>query len=152
MIRYRRPKQDDPIIYNLIKTELVPHSSLSAEELASTLRELPQRLKGGVTLVVSSHYESEAIAFVHFMLHGELLYIDMLAVARYEQYKRHGKTLMAHAESFAISRGAKRSKVMVDGANTRAHLFYRKLGYTTLRYIPKSKCFEMEKLLVPRYR
>ncbi|AWB43922.1 GNAT family N-acetyltransferase [Paenibacillus sp. CAA11] len=149
MIRYRRPKQDDPVIYNLIEEELVPYSQLSPSELSVIRQELPERLKRGVTLVASPDYESDPLAFVHFIMHGDLLYIDMLAVTRRQQHRRYGKTLMAHAESFALSRGAKRARVMVDGGNPRAHLFYNRLGYVTIRFIPKSGCYEMEKQLMP---
>lgn len=150
MIRYRRPKQDDPVIYDLINNELVPYSHLSSHEIETVLKELPQRLSRGVTLVASTHYEADPVAFIHFLVHGDLLYIDMMAVAPSHQRKRHGKTLMAHAEKFAISRQCRRAKVLVDRDNTRAHLFYRKQGYQTQRFIQVSKCYELEKRLFPR--
>lgn len=151
MIRYRRPKQDDPIIYELIHKELVPFSHLPPKELNSVLHDLPKRLSRGVTLVASPYYEADPVAFIHFMVHGELLYIDMMAVAPAHRRKCHGKTLMAHAENFAGSRGCKRSKVMVDRENTKAHMFYRKLGYQTKRYIQLSQCHELEKRLLIRH-
>src|SRR5690606_29640768 len=104
MIRYRRPKQDDPVIHSLIKKELVPHSSLSRHELERAIKDIPKRLSRGVTLVASPYYEADPVAFIHFMLHGKLLCIDMMAVTSQQQRKRHGKTLMAHAENFAGSR------------------------------------------------
>ncbi|MNE54837.1 putative acetyltransferase [compost metagenome] len=90
------------------------------------------------------------MAFIHFMVHGELLYIDMMAVAPAHRRKCHGKTLMAQAENFAGSRGCKRSKVMVDRDNTHAHMFYKKMGYRTQRYIKPSQCYELEKKLLVR--
>ncbi|MDQ0087203.1 ribosomal protein S18 acetylase RimI-like enzyme [Paenibacillus anaericanus] len=147
MIRFRRPKQDDPIIISLIKKELVPLSSLPTNELNKVIEELPKRLSRGVTLVVSPYYESDLVGFIHFMIHGELLYIDMMAVLPAHRSKQHGKTLMAQAENFASSRGCKRSKVMVDQDNTRAHQFYQKLGYRSVRFIQISQCFELEKNL-----
>ncbi|GGH13789.1 GNAT family N-acetyltransferase [Paenibacillus segetis] len=150
MIRYRRPKQDDPDIYNLIKEELVPFSSLPTNELNKVIEELPKRLSRGVTLVASPHYEADLVGFIHFMIHGELLYIDMMAVAPEYQRKQQGKTLMSQAENFASSRGCTRSKVMVDQGNSRAHLFYEKLGYQMIRYIQLSQCYELEKKLTMR--
>ncbi|WP_138494129.1 GNAT family N-acetyltransferase [Paenibacillus pinistramenti] len=147
MIRYRRPKQDDPVIYKLIEKELVPQSHLPAAELEKIRKELPARMKRGVTLVASATYDSDPIAFIHFMIHGELLFIDMIAVAGNQQHKRYGKTLMAKAEQFGASRGCLRSKVMVDAGNSHAHQFYTRLGYQTLRFVPQSQCYEMEKPL-----
>ncbi|ANS73613.1 GCN5 family acetyltransferase [Paenibacillus yonginensis] len=148
MIRYRRPKQDDPVIYGLIEKELVPHSHLSSKEIDKIRRDLPGRMKHGVTLVAASNYDSDPLAFIHFMIHGELLYIDMIAVDRNHQHKRYGKSLMAKAENFAASRGCSRSKVLVDAGNTHAHLFYSKLGYRTVRFVAQTQCYEMEKSLV----
>jgi ribosomal protein S18 acetylase RimI-like enzyme len=147
MIRYRRPKQDDPVIYALIDKELVPQSHLPAAELEKIKRDLPERMKRGVTLVASPQYDADPVAFIHFMIHGELLFIDMIAVDRKHQHKRYGKSLMSQAENFAASRGCTRSKVMVDAGNSRAHLFYSKLGYQTLRFLPPTQCYEMEKSL-----
>lgn len=147
MIRYRRPKQDDPVIYRLIENELVPYSHLSNTDLEAVRKDLPLRLSRGVTLVASSSYEEDPCAFIHFMIHGDLLYIDMMAVAPAHQRKRHGKTLLSQAESFAASRGCSRAKVMVDAGNERARLFYQRLGYVTSRFIPLSLCYEMNKPL-----
>lgn len=150
MIRYRRPKQDDPVIYDLIRNELVPFSHLPPQEIEAVFKELPQRLSRGITLVASPYYEDDPVAFIHFLVNGDLLFIDMMAVTAAQQRKRHGKTLMAQAENFAGSRGCKHAKVMVDRDNTQAHLFYRKLGYRTQRYIQLSQCYELEKRLPSR--
>ncbi|USB34173.1 GNAT family N-acetyltransferase [Paenibacillus sp. YPG26] len=147
MIRYRRPKQDDPVIYRLIESELVPYSHLSKVELAAVRKELPVRLNRGVTFVASAGYEEDPCAFIHFMIHGDLLYIDMMAVAPAQQRKRHGKTLLLQAEGFAASRGCSKAKVMVDIGNERARMFYSNLGYETVRFIPPSLCYEMNKPL-----
>lgn len=146
MIRYRIPHQDDPIILQLIESQLVPLSHLSPKELDIIRKEIPTRLRRGVTLVASKAQEGNAVAFVHFMLHGELLYIDMLAVAPAAQRKRLGISLMEHAERFALSRGCKRAKVMVDLGNDKGLSFYQKLGYRVVRIITPSQCYEMEKI------
>lgn len=150
MIRYRRPKQDDPVIYDLIRRELVPFTHMPPQDIEAVFKDLPVRLSRGVSLIASPTYEADPVAFIHFLIYGDLLYIDMMAVATEHQRQRHGKTLMAHVENFAVSRGCQRAKVMVDRDNTRAHLFYRKLGYRTQRYIPLSQCYELEKRLPRR--
>ncbi|MFD1775648.1 GNAT family N-acetyltransferase [Paenibacillus rhizophilus] len=145
MIRYRRPKQDDEIIHRLIETELVPLSHLPAKVLNQVKKELPGRLGRGVTLVASPDYDSDPLGFVHFMLHGDLLYIDMLAVASSAKRKRWGNMLMDRAERFALSRGCQRSKVAVDIGNAAGLAFYEKLGYSVVRYSSQGMCYEMEK-------
>ncbi|MGM1048513.1 MAG: GNAT family N-acetyltransferase [Bacillota bacterium] len=146
MIRYRKPGQDDAAILQLIESQLVPLSNLSPKELDTIRKDIPTRLRRGVTLVASPNQEGNVIAFIHFMLHGELLYIDMLAVAPAAQRKRLGISLMKHAEGFALSRGCKRAKVMVDLGNQKGLSFYQKLGYSIVRIITPSQCYEMEKI------
>lgn len=146
MIRYRNPQLDDPIILQLIESQLVPLSHLNPKELDLIRKEIPTRLRRGVTFVATKNREEKALAFVHFMLHGELLYIDMLAVAPSAQRKRLGISLMEQAENFALSRGCKRAKVMVDVGNDKGLSFYQKLGYKIIRMITTSHCYEMEKI------
>ncbi|KAA9008472.1 GNAT family N-acetyltransferase [Paenibacillus spiritus] len=148
MIRYRRPRQDDRVIYSLIENQLVPLSNLPPKTLAQIRKDLPGRLSRGVTLVACTDYESDPFGFVHFLLHGELLYIDMLAIAPYAQRRRWGNLLMDRAERFAFSRGCLRSKVAVDEGNEGGIAFYRKLGYAVARYSPQSLSYEMEKRLI----
>ena len=47
-----------------------------------------------MTFVVSPDPNKEAVAFIHFLMHGELLYVDMMAVDTKEQRKRYGQTLL----------------------------------------------------------
>lgn len=146
MIRYRIPAQDDPVILQLIESQLVPLSHMNTKEMDIIRKDIPTRLRRGVTMVASPTPEGKAVAFVHFMLHGELLYIDMLAVAPAAQRKRLGVSLMEHAEGFALSRGCKRAKVMVDLGNHKGLSFYQKLGYSIVRIITTSQCYELEKI------
>lgn len=145
MIRYRRPKQDDGIIHQLIEAELVPLSHLPEKALNQVKKELPHRLGRGVTLVASADYDSSPLGFVHFLLHGDLLYIDMLAVSSHAKRKRWGNQLMDHAERFALSRGCLRAKVSVDMGNSAGLAFYEKLGYSISRYSSQTMCYELEK-------
>lgn len=147
MIRYRRPKQDDVIIIDLIERQLVPLSQLPQSEITKIKQDLPRRLGHGITLVSCPDYESDPNGFVHFLLHGDLLYIDMLAIAPAAQRKHLGNMLMDRAERFALSRGCLRAKVSVDLGNNAALAFYQKLGYSVARYQSLSFCYELEKQL-----
>lgn len=151
MIRYRRPKQDDPIIYKLIKQELVPYSHLSPQELNQVILDLPKRMSRGTTLVSSFQYESDPIAFIHFMVHGKLLYIDMIAVSAQYRRQQVGKALLAHAEHFAASRSCTSSKLTVEQGNTRAERFYANFGYSRTKNLTHIQCFEMTKVLDYRF-
>ncbi|MFC6652814.1 GNAT family N-acetyltransferase [Paenibacillus rhizoplanae] len=144
MIRYRRPRQDDTIIYDLIEKQLVPLSHLPQTIINQVRKDLPRRLGQGVTLVACPDYESDPLGFVHFMLHGDLLYIDMLAIAPSARRKRYGNMLMDRAERFALSRACHRAKVSVDTGNTAGLAFYE-LGYSVARYQPQNYCYELEK-------
>lgn len=135
------------MIIHLIESELVPLSSMSATQIIKAKDNIPQRLTHGVTLVASVYYEDDPLGFVHFMMHGDLLYIDMLAVAPAAQRKRWGNLLMAQAEYFAQSRGCKRSKVMVDIINKKGLTFYKKMGYSVIKANSSAKYYELEKPL-----
>lgn len=145
VIRQRNSRLDDGAIMSLIDSQLVPLSHMSANEINKIRKDIPLRMNRGMTFVVSPDPNKEAVAFLHFLMHGELLYVDMMAVATKEQRKRYGQTLLQKAENFAASRGCKRSKVMVDEGNTKGLQFYQKNGYSTVRYIMISRCYEMEK-------
>lgn len=145
VIRQRKSKLDDTAIMRLIDSQLVPLSHMSESEINKIRKEIPLRMNRGMTFVVSSEPDQEAVAFIHFLMHGELLYVDMMAVATKEQRKRYGQNLLLKAEQFAASRGCKRSKVMVDEGNIKGLQFYQKNGYSTIRYIMISRCYEMEK-------
>ncbi|MGF9698075.1 GNAT family N-acetyltransferase [Paenibacillus sp. MABNR03] len=147
MIRQRKSRLDDGAIMSLIDSQLVPLSHMSTNEINKIRKEIPLRMNRGMTFVISPEQNKEAVAFVHFLMHGELLYVDMMAVATKEQRKRYGQTLLQKAENFAASRGCKRSKVMVDEGNMKGLQFYQKNGYSTVRYIMISRCYEMEKTL-----
>lgn len=147
IIRQRSSKLDDGAILRLIDTQLVPLSHMSEKEIHKIRKEIPLRMNRGMTFVISPEPNKPAVAFIHFLMHGELLYVDMMAVSPKEQRKRYGQTLLHKAESFAVSRGCRKSKVMVDEGNTNGTHFYQKNGYQMLRYIMISRCYEMEKRL-----
>ncbi|MGQ8871310.1 GNAT family N-acetyltransferase [Paenibacillus sp. TSA_86.1] len=147
MIRQRSSKLDDGAIMKLIDTQLVPLSHMSEKEIHKIRKEIPLRMNRGMTFVISPEPNKAAVAFIHFLMHGELLYVDMMAVSPKEQRKRYGHNLLHKAENFALSRGCRKSKVMVDEGNAKGTQFYQKNGYQILRYIMISRCYEMEKRL-----
>ena len=110
IIRQRSSKLDDGAIMRLIDTQLVPLSHMSEKEIHKIRKEIPLRMNRGMTFVISPEPSKAAVAFIHFLMHGELLYVDMMAVSSKEQRKRYGQTLLHEAESFAVSRGCKNPK------------------------------------------
>lgn len=90
MIR-KRSYQDDTIIFRLIEQELVPLSHLSVQEMEQIRKELPRRLNRGITFVACRPDNAQVVGFIHVMLHGELLYIDLIAISSAHQGMRYGK-------------------------------------------------------------
>ncbi|MGG4221242.1 GNAT family N-acetyltransferase [Paenibacillus jamilae] len=146
MIR-KRCAQDDKMIFRLIEQELVPLSHLSAQEMDQIRKELPRRLNRGITFVACRPDNAQVVGFIHVMLHGELLYIDLIAISSAHQGKRYGKKLLEYAEQYGRLRHCKRAKVMVDEDNVRGIHFYLRHRYHMLRYVALSRCHELEKSL-----
>ncbi|TKH44358.1 GNAT family N-acetyltransferase [Paenibacillus sp. FSL R10-2782] len=146
MIR-KRSAQDDRMILRLIEQELVPLSHLGAQEIDQIRKELPRRLNRGITFVACRPDNAQPVGFIHVMLHGELLYIDLIAISSSHQGQRYGKKLLEHAEQYGRLRRCKRAKVMVDEVNIRGIRFYLRNHYQMLRYVSLSRCHELEKTL-----
>lgn len=146
MIRTRTAKDDEMIQY-LIDQELVPISHLSPQEKQQIRKDLPRRLDRGMTFVSCKPENLKALGFIHILLHGDLLYLDLMAVAAPEQSKRHGKRLLEHAEQYGRLRRCTRAKVMVDEDNYRGIRFYQRHNYQIIRHVNVSRCYEMEKVL-----
>ncbi|KZE73271.1 MULTISPECIES: GNAT family N-acetyltransferase [Paenibacillus] len=146
MIR-KRCAQDDKMIFRLIEQELVPLSHLSLQEMDQIRKELPRRLNRGITFVACRPDNAQVVGFIHVMLHGELLYIDLIAIASAHQGKRYGKKLLECAEQYGRLRRCKRAKVMVDEDNVRGIHFYLRHRYHMMRYVALSRCHELEKSL-----
>ncbi|MET3208661.1 UNVERIFIED_CONTAM: GNAT superfamily N-acetyltransferase [Paenibacillus sp. PvR008] len=146
MIR-KRSAQDDSMILRLIEQELVPLSHLSAQEMDQIRKELPRRLNRGITFVACRPDKAQPVGFIHVMLHGELLYIDLIAISSPHQGQRYGKQLLEHAEQYGRLRRCKRAKVMVDEDNILGIRFYLRNHYQMLRYVSLSQCYELEKAL-----
>lgn len=148
MIRARKP-QDDPELVRLIRTELIPMSATARPLDARMVRELPHRFRWGVTYVATRTKQGPPVAFVHFAAFGGQLMIDMLATHSAHQGLGIGSLLMAHAEAYAASRQCSMARLFVDAYNGKAQRFYRKLGYSWIRYIPEWHVYELAKPLIP---
>lgn len=148
MIRTRHARTDDKIIIKLIKEELIPLSYTASPKDAQTIRELPKRLRQGVTLVHSRTKNSEPLGFIHFYVRDGLLLYDMLVVSPNHRGKQIGTTLMNQAELHGRQKGAKAARLFVDHGNPRAQRLYARLGFQTLRYYPDLRCYEMVKTLL----
>jgi ribosomal protein S18 acetylase RimI-like enzyme len=149
MIRLRRPRTDDAEIIRLIKTELIPLSYTSHPRDAQTIREIPKRLRRGVTFVASRTKTSTPLGFVHLYIVGDMLLHDMLAVHPHHRGKQIGTLLLAHAEAYGRSHKCREARLFVDDNNERAHRLYARLGYETVRYYPDVRCYELVKTLAP---
>lgn len=146
MIRARKP-QDDHELVRLIRTELIPISATARPLDARMVRELPHRLRWGVTYVATRTKQGPPVAFVHFAcVQGQLL-IDMLATDSAHRGLGNGTLLMAQAEAYAITRQCSSAHLYVDAINFKAQRFYDKLGYAVIRYLPEWQCFELAKPL-----
>ncbi|MBW7476607.1 GNAT family N-acetyltransferase [Paenibacillus oenotherae] len=147
MIRFRRPRTDDAEIIRLIKTELIPLSYTAHPRDASTIRDLPKRLRRGVTFVSSRTKTSKPQGFVHLVTIGETLLFDMLAVHPNHRGKQAGTMLMAQGEAYGRAQGCSIARLFVDDINPRASRLYARIGYKTIRHYPELRLYEMIKPL-----
>ncbi|WP_274649283.1 GNAT family N-acetyltransferase [Paenibacillus humicola] len=149
MIRLRRPRTDDAEIIRLIKKELIPLSYTSNPRDAQVIREIPKRLRRGVTFVASRTKTSVPFGFLHLYTIGDMLVYDMLAVHPDHRGKQLGTKLMLCGEAYGLSQKCRTARLFVDEGNGRAHKLYARLGYDTVRYYPEVRCYEMAKMLLP---
>lgn len=149
MIRIYEPRLDEAEVVRLIRTELIPLSHTVHQHDAQTIRELPKRFRRGVTYVASLSKKSAPIAFIHFEVMGEVLYLDMMVTHPDHRNRQWGRKLMAHSESYGRTQQCKVARLFVDQVNAKAHHLYNKLGYDTVRYYPELRCYELIKLLAP---
>lgn len=147
MIRARKPRNDDAELVRLIRTELIPLSHTARPLDAHMIRELPNRFRTGITYVATRSKFGPPVAFVHFYVHGEQLYVDMLVTHPEHRGMQWGTTLMAYAEAYGKASHCNVVRLFVDRINTRAHRFYNRLGYQTVRFIPELQCYELLKPL-----
>ncbi|MFC4776873.1 GNAT family N-acetyltransferase [Paenibacillus sp. GCM10023252] len=149
MIRSRNPRTDDDEIMRLIKRELIPLSHTIHNGDAQTIRELPKRLRRGVTYVAAGSKSSTPYGFIHFEIIGSILMFDMLVVHPDHRNRQWGRKLIAHSEAYAQSQQCSLARLFVDQINSKAMRLYARLGYQTVRYYPELRCYEMHKPLTP---
>ncbi|SFJ00690.1 Ribosomal protein S18 acetylase RimI [Paenibacillus sp. UNC496MF] len=147
MIRARHARTDDQEIIRLIKQELIPLSYTASPRDAQTIRELPKRMNGGVSLVYSRTRRSQPLGYIHYYIRDGLLLYDMLVVHPQHRGKKIGTTLMTQAETQAKEQGVTVARLFVDHGNPRAQRLYAKLGFQTVRYYSDLRCYEMLKPL-----
>ncbi|WP_028612085.1 GNAT family N-acetyltransferase [Paenibacillus harenae] len=147
MIRLYDPRRDQAELVRLIRTELIPLSHTVHQLDAQTIRELPKRFRSGITYVGCLSAKSPPVAFIHFEVMGEALYLDMMVTHPDHRNRGFGKNLMAYSEAYGKAQLCRIARLFVDQKNTKAHLLYTKLGYETVRYHPELRCFELLKPL-----
>lgn len=148
IIRARQPRTDDTEMIRLIRTELIPFSYTVSPHDAWLIRELPRRLQRGGTIVASLSRTAPPLAFVHYEVMGEVLYIDMLVTNPAYRNRNWGKRLMAKCEADGIAQQCTVARLFVDQSNGKAQHFYKKLGYSPIRYYEELRCYEMLKPLI----
>lgn len=147
MIRSYKARTDTAHIVRLIRAELVPLSHHAGYAGRLSDRDLASRLKWGATFVASRERLAQPDGFIHVVARNDVLVVDMLAVQPNRRRRSLGRRLMACGEAYGRSAGCSRACLFVDQGNERAHRFYARLGYATVRYLPHYRCFELVKPL-----
>ncbi|CAM4341062.1 GNAT family N-acetyltransferase [Paenibacillus tarimensis] len=148
MIRAYQPGKDFTAVARLIRNELIPLSHTVQKKNIPTDAELAARLSEGKCYVSCSKGRPEMPdAFIHIVAVNDTLHVDMLAVSAASQGRQIGRKLMVIGEAYGIAEGCRTARLLVDFGNERAHRFYDKLGYQTIRYHPQLACFELAKTL-----
>jgi ribosomal protein S18 acetylase RimI-like enzyme len=146
-IRPRSPRQDDSAILQLIRNEIIPYSYLYSLQDAPTQEELRKRLDLGATYSAVFPSTSQPYGFVHAVAHGQLLYVDLLAVLPSCRQRGVGRRLMEEAETYGLTAGCNEALLFVDEGNDAARRFYEKLGYRVTGFADHVRCYEMRKPL-----
>ena len=142
LIRMRQPYADDAKIIALVESELLPMSPyiMTHEEIN---QDVLTRLKRGRTFILSALPSSEPLGFIHVMLNGRWMYIDMLAVKSSHKRKGYGARLLLTAENYARRLGCHQSKLLVDDVNQGALLFYIRSGYHIMHHWQETHYYEL---------
>jgi ribosomal protein S18 acetylase RimI-like enzyme len=148
MIRPYRTRTDNAEIIRLIRSELIPLSHTISQRDAVTVRELTERLEKGTVFVAASGKSAPPQGFIHVLVLGDALQIDMLAVHPKLRGRHLGVKLMKQGEAHGLSQKCRYVRLYVDEGNERAHRFYARLGYNTVNYHHSVRCFELNKPLV----
>lgn len=146
LIRMRQPFMDDATIIDLVQSELLPYTSFTMTKSEIT-QDVKTRLRRGTTFVLSPTYQHPPIGYIHVMIHGTLLYVDMLAISANYQGQGYGARLLQAGENYARSQGCKQAKLLVDEGNRRALQFYHRYGYRTAKHWSDTHYYELIKIL-----
>lgn len=146
LIRKRQPITDDATLIQLVKTELLPLATFTMND-AELHQDVTSRLRRGTTFVLSVTSNYPPLGFIHVMIYGKMMYIDMLAVHRSFQRQGYGASLLHTAEKYAIQSDCNQIKLLVDDSNTKALQFYKQQGYRATKHWQETYYYEMLKLL-----
>lgn len=144
MMRLRNPVRDDAAIHDLVKIYLLPFARLTDPSVRLDRNELKARLDRGITYVAEKK-DGTPGGFILFVINGNELWVDMLAVDQSEQGRGAGSALLHGAEEYAWRNGCTVSNLFVDRINTKAQHFYSRRGYYQGAYVPKVDCYTLTK-------
>jgi ribosomal protein S18 acetylase RimI-like enzyme len=136
-----------PGIVRLVRTQLVPLSPWHRPRDRRLYGEIVRRLREGETLVASRSRSGDPFAFLHLIVRDSTLFVDLLAVDPSRQNRHWGTELMRRAEEYGLGKGCELAQLYVDEGNDKAHRFYRRLGYRTVRHVEELRCYQLEKPL-----
>ena len=91
----------------------------------------PQRVAeqlGGNRVFVAES-EGRRAGYAAVSEHGDVLVLDQLVIARTDQARHVGHTLLDWIEGYGVSRGLRAVRVPAAGADARARDFYARRGY-----------------------
>lgn len=146
MIAKRKLTQDDTIILQLIKDELLP---LAVKRFPDTLfnkDELLHRLSIGTTYVWKERMGRIA-GFIHLFTQDQIVWVDMIAVQHLQQGKGIGHKLINQAVIFGKAYRMNAISLYVDKSNRKAIQFYKSLGFRSIQYHPHIYCYELSREL-----
>ncbi|WP_166240708.1 GNAT family N-acetyltransferase [Paenibacillus turpanensis] len=146
MIRKRLASVDDPVIYDLIQKELLPHTQRFFPDMQLTRKELKKRLAYSDVYMYTRVDNGRTVAFMSIHeIPGQRMFIDMLAVEKGNQGHGIGRKLMKKAEAAAVRKGCKEIHLFVNEDNYAAISFYEKLGFQRVQYDGRRHIFIMLK-------
>jgi ribosomal protein S18 acetylase RimI-like enzyme len=146
LIAKRKPAQDDTMIIQLIKDELLPLAQLRFPDTLFNKEEFLQRLNNGTTYVWNER-AGRIIGFIHLFEKDQLVWLDMIAVHRHQQGRGIGRKLVQHALNYGKAFRMNAISLYVDKSNRKAIQFYKSLGFRSIQYHPHIYCYELTKSL-----
>jgi ribosomal protein S18 acetylase RimI-like enzyme len=146
LIAKRKPEQDDTMIIQLIKDELLPLALLRFPDTRFSKEDFLQRLSIGTTYIWKER-ASRITGFIHLFVQDQTVWLDMIAVHRKQQGKGIGHKLLQHALNFGKAHRMNAISLYVDKSNRRAIRFYKLLGFQSIQYHPHIYCYEFSKSL-----